>query len=129
VHWYGRGRKGENPREVKTQERIGSNRQGNTGRMDARTLVQLKPLKATPPAPCCMRRKPSSDGGIAVCDRGSVLSIRPVRALVEATAVGLSTVAPAAGSWKAIVTLRLRGRTDDDRRKVAPGSAVQTTWL
>jgi hypothetical protein len=48
VHWYGRGRKGENPREVKTQERIGSNRQGNTGRMDVRTLVQLKPLKATP---------------------------------------------------------------------------------
>jgi len=32
----GRGRRGEDLREVKTQERIGSNRRGNTWRMDAR---------------------------------------------------------------------------------------------
>jgi hypothetical protein len=34
--WRGRGRKGEYPRGVKTQERIGSNRRGNTRRMEAR---------------------------------------------------------------------------------------------
>lgn len=44
----GRGRKGENPREMKTQERIGSGRPGNTGRVDARTLAKLKPLKSSP---------------------------------------------------------------------------------
>jgi hypothetical protein len=36
---YDRGNRGEHPREVKTQERIGSNRPGNTGRLGARTLT------------------------------------------------------------------------------------------
>jgi hypothetical protein len=43
------GRRGENLREMKTQERIGSNRRGKTGRMDARILTRLKPLKASLP--------------------------------------------------------------------------------
>jgi hypothetical protein len=33
---------------VKSQERIGSNRQGNTGRLAVRTLTRLKPLKVNP---------------------------------------------------------------------------------
>jgi hypothetical protein len=51
------GRRGENPRELKTQERIGSNRRGKTGRMDARILTQLKPLKASPPRTAAGRQK------------------------------------------------------------------------
>jgi hypothetical protein len=47
--WHGRGRRGENPREVKTHERIGSIRSGNTGWLAARTLTWLNPLKANPP--------------------------------------------------------------------------------
>jgi hypothetical protein len=48
---YGHGRRGEDPREVKTQERIGSNLPGNTWRLVARTLTWLKPLKTSPPRP------------------------------------------------------------------------------
>jgi hypothetical protein len=47
----GHGRRGENPREVKTQERIGSNLPGNTWRLVARTLTWLNPLKTSPPRP------------------------------------------------------------------------------
>jgi hypothetical protein len=60
---YGRGRKGENPREVKSQERIGSNRQGNTGRLVVRTFTRLKPLKVNP----------VSDGRVpALCRRSGI---------------------------------------------------------
>jgi hypothetical protein len=45
--WYGRGGKGEDLREVKTQERIGTYRQGKTGWLDARLLPRLNPLKTT----------------------------------------------------------------------------------
>jgi hypothetical protein len=43
---HGRGRKGEYPREVKTQERIGSTVWGNTRRSAVRILTWLNPLKA-----------------------------------------------------------------------------------
>lgn len=47
VQRYGRARKGDYPRELKTQERIGSYHPGNTGWLVARTLAWLKPLKAS----------------------------------------------------------------------------------
>jgi hypothetical protein len=43
---YGRGRKGEHLKEVKTQERIGSAGRDNTRRMVVRILTWLNPLKA-----------------------------------------------------------------------------------
>jgi hypothetical protein len=45
-NWRGHGRKGENPREVKTQERIGSNCRGKTRQLDARIPTLLKSLKS-----------------------------------------------------------------------------------
>jgi len=42
---HGQGRRGENPQELKTQERIGAGRLGNTRRLDAWTHTQLNPLK------------------------------------------------------------------------------------
>jgi hypothetical protein len=48
VKWHGRGRRGENPRKMKTQERIGSSHMGKTKRMEAQILTWLKPLKMSP---------------------------------------------------------------------------------
>jgi len=42
---HGQSRRRENLRELKTQERIGACRLGNTRRLDARTHTQLNPLK------------------------------------------------------------------------------------
>jgi hypothetical protein len=45
VLWHGQGKTGENPREMKFQERIGTGCQGNTGQLVVRTFALLKPLK------------------------------------------------------------------------------------
>jgi hypothetical protein len=58
---HGRGRKGEHPREMKTQERIGSIRSGNTGRLVARILAWLKPLKASSGPRGLLQARTSSD--------------------------------------------------------------------
>jgi len=42
---HGQGRRREHLKELKTQERIGAGRLGNTRRLDARTHTQLNPLK------------------------------------------------------------------------------------
>jgi hypothetical protein len=104
----GRGRKGEHPREVKTQERIGSNRRGNTRRMDARIPTWLNPLKASP-GPWCI--PPGPEDPRVLSEREGALRRQG----------GLRTARPKQG--------RHRGRADEawgrpgkDRKRGTPTS-------
>jgi hypothetical protein len=122
VQRHGRVRRGEHPKEVKTQERIGSGRRDNTRWLAAWILAWLNPLEAIP------HLRPGGTTTSGPCDRTAVV---PPWAVRERPASRRQRAFPAHGAETRSLRLRRadHGRFAVTRNRRGPVGGRRRSWL
>lgn len=122
VQRHGRVRRGEHPKEVKTQERIGSGRRDNTRWLAAWILAWLNPLEAIP------HLRPGGTTTSGPCDRPAVV---PPWAVRERPASRRQRALPAHGAETGSLRLRRadHGRFAVTRNRRGPVGSRRRSWL